>query len=529
MRLFGNLAQLFIFRGGTAGPQAAAIERRLSFARYDSAMKRREFLKTTAGAATVPLFAAPRTRQPNVLFIAADEWRAQSTGYNGDLNATTPVLDRLAKESVSFQNAVSGCPVCCPARASIMTGQYPLRNGVFINDVELKPNAPTLAEVFAKAGYATGYIGKWHLYGSPDGNYGRRLSPVPPDKRFGFDYWKACECSHDYNHSMYYEGNDTSPKFWPGYDAFSQTDDACQFIESHAKSTNPFFLFLSLGPPHFPYQSAPQQYRALYEKRVLRLRPNVPPEKRAEAETILRGYYAHMAAIDECFERLLAMLDRLHIAEDTIVVFTSDHGDMMLSQGLSTKLYPWDESVRIPFLLRYPRQFGSAGRRVKAALNLPDVMPTLLSLAALKVPDAVQGRDLSRVAKGKKADDPESTAFLNLPVPITEARRYGFAEYRGLRSARYTYVRSIQGPWLLYDNRHDPYQMRNLCNQPAAAAVQGLLDRQLSARLRELKDDFLPAKEYLQRIGAAHYREVNVPVGHTQSPWSDWKSTLPSE
>lgn len=489
-------------------------------------MKRRDFLKTAARTAAAPLFAAPRGRQPNLLFIIADEWRAQATGYNGDPNVTTPALDKLAKESLTFDNATSNCPVCCPARASIMTGQYPLTNGVFINDVELKPNAPTLGEVFAKAGYRTGYIGKWHLYGSPDGKYGRRLVPVPADKRLGFDYWKACECSHDYNHSLYYEGNDPTPRYWPGYDAFAQTEDACRFIESHAKASDPFFLFLSWGPPHFPYQTAPEKYRALYEKRRLQLRPNVPPEKREEADKILRGYYAHMAALDDCLARLLTTLQRLNIAEDTIVVFTSDHGDMMLSQALTTKLYPWDESVRIPFLLRYPRQFGHAGCRAKTPLNMPDIMPTLLQLARLKAPDAVQGADLSLVARGIQNDDANTAAFLNLPVPITEARRYGIAEYRGLRNGRYTYVRSIHGPWLLYDNQEDPYQMHNLCNQKASIAIQASMERDLKARLHLLKDEFLPAKNYVQRAGLGHYREVNIPIGHVKSPWGDWESTL---
>jgi arylsulfatase A-like enzyme len=486
------------------------------------AMKRRDFLKV----APTPLFAATGKRRPNVLLVIADEWRAQSTRFNGDLNVRTPALDRLAKESLCFDNATSGCPVCCPARASIMTGQYPLKNGVFINDVELKPNAPTLAETFAQAGYRTGFIGKWHLYGSPDGNYGRRLAPVPADKRLGFDYWKACECTHEYNHSLYYEGNDPTPRYWPGYDAFSQTDDACAFIDAHAQADDPFFLFLSLGPPHFPYPTAPEKYRAMYEKQKLTLRPNVPAEKQAEAETILRGYYAHMAAVDECIARLLATLDRRTLSEDTIVVFTSDHGDMMLSQGLTTKLYPWDESVRIPFLLRYPRQFAHRGRRIKTPLNMPDIMPTLLSLAGLKSPEAVQGRDLSPVAKGSRPDDPAATAFLSLPVPITEARRYGFAEYRGLRNDEYTYVRSIRGPWLLYNNRQDPYQMHNLCNQPATAGLQTKFERLLDERLRELHDEFLPASEYVRRANVGHYREVNVAVGHTKSPWGDWESTL---
>ena len=190
-----------------------------------------------------------------------------STGYNGDPNVRTPVLDRLASQSVSFDTAVSSCPVCCPYRASLLTGQYPLTNGVFINDVELKPNGATLGEAFAKAGYRTGYIGKWHLYGSPDGQNGRRLAYIPPEKRFGFDYWKACECTHEYNQSLYYEGNDPTPKYWPGYDAIAQTDDACGFIERQAKTSDPFFLLLSLGPPHFPLSTAPEKYRARFKDR----------------------------------------------------------------------------------------------------------------------------------------------------------------------------------------------------------------------------------------------------------------------
>ena len=203
---------------------------------------RRHLLRLAAGAASSAALLGQATRRPNVLYILADEWRAQATGYNGDPNVRTPVLDRLRTECVSFDTAVSGTPVCCPHRASLMTGQYPLRNGVFINDVELKPNGATLGEAFAAAGYRTGYIGKWHLYGSPKGLYERRLAYIPPEKRFGFDYWKACECTHDYNKSLYYEGNDTTPKYWTGYDAFAQTDDACAFVERQAEPATRFFL-----------------------------------------------------------------------------------------------------------------------------------------------------------------------------------------------------------------------------------------------------------------------------------------------
>ena len=171
--------------------------------------------------------------------------------------------------------------------------------------------------------------------------------------------------------------DDPAPKYWPGYDAIAQTEDACRFIERRS-AAGPFLLVLSLGPPHFPYATAPERYREMYAGRELRLRRNVPDGQRTQAAEILRGYYAHMSALDDCFGRLLRTLDRAGAAEDTIVVFTSDHGDMMLSQGLTTKLYPWDESIRVPFLLRYPRTFGRKRRRIQTPLNSPDIMPTLL-------------------------------------------------------------------------------------------------------------------------------------------------------
>lgn len=475
-------------------------------------VRRRDFLKLVA-----PALLGQAVRRPNVVFVLADEWRAQSTGYGGDRNVRTPVLDRLEAESVDFENAVSGCPVCCPYRASLMTGQYPLTHGVFINDVELKPRGPTLGETFQKAGYRTGFIGKWHIYGSPDGNYGRRLAYIPPEKRFGFEYWKACECTHEYNHSLYYEGNDRSPKYWPGYDAIAQTEDACRFIGD--RRADPFFLVLSLGPPHFPYATAPEKYQATYQDREIELRQNVPADKQREAIESLRGYYAHMTAIDDCMGRILATLDRTGIAEDTVFVFTSDHGDMMLSQGLTTKLYPWDESIRVPLLMRYPRKLGRKGRRVRAPINSPDLMPTLLGFCGLAIPESVEGKDYSGL------EERETSAFINLPVPITEARRYGFAEYRGLRNARYTYVRSIHGPWLLYDNERDPFQMHNLCNR-GERDLQRRLDRELNSILRQRKDKFLPAADYVKQAGLGHYREVNVPAGRHPSPWGDWDSTL---
>jgi arylsulfatase A-like enzyme len=500
-------------------------------------VQRREFIKQSAAtfaAASMPRSASLHQavarvwRKPNVVFVLCDQWRGQALGYAGDINAHTPTLDRLARESINFTQAISSLPLCCPGRASLMTGQYPLTNGVFINDVPLQPKAVTLGEAFKRAGYRTGYIGKWHLFGSPDGHYGRRAAYIPPDHRFGFDYWKANECEHDYNHSRYYAGNDETPRYWPGYDAIAETEDACRFIQANAKAPEPFFLFLSMGPPHFPYNTAPEQYRGLYSSRELQSRSNIPSEKVKDATNNLRGYYSHIAALDDCIKQVVATLDRVSLAEDTILVFASDHGDMLESQGLFGKLFPWDESVRIPFLLRYPRKLGSGGKVLEAPLNIPDIMPTLLGLCEIPLPEGLQGTDYSKLISGQNAADLPRSAFINNPVSTFQLRQCGFDSYRGVRTKQYTYIRSIHGPWLLYDNIKDPFQMHNLCGEPDpdVGAIQIELDQEIDFWLTRLGDRFLPGEEYLRQAGLDYYFETKTPIGYYSSPWGDWGPTM---
>ena len=167
----------------------------------------------------------------------------EAFGFAGDPNARTPALDRLSHESLRLTTCVSTCPVCSPCRASIMTGEYPTTSGVFLNDVCLSRDATSLAEVFKQAGYQTGFIGKWHLDGHG------RTSFIPPERRQGFDFWRACECTHDYLHSAYFADTDRK-LFWQGYDAAAQTTAAQEYIQAHRQ--RPFLLFLSWGPPHKP-------------------------------------------------------------------------------------------------------------------------------------------------------------------------------------------------------------------------------------------------------------------------------------
>ena len=439
--------------------------------------------------------AAEPAHRPNVLYLVADQWRAAATGYAGDPNVKTPHLDNLAAQSVNFTRAVSGCPVCSPHRASLMTGQFPLTNGVFMNDVHLRDDATCLAEVFLAAGYDTGLIGKWHLDGRGRSNY------IPPESRQGFDYWKVLECTHDYNHSFYYAGNDPTKLTWPGYDAIAQTQDAIQYIKGHTHGDKPFLLFVSWGPPHNPYQTAPQNYRAIYEPDKIELRPNVPEKLHKKAQQDLAGYYAHCTALDDCVGVLLKTLDETGLAGNTIVVFSSDHGAMLGSQGQDRKQRPWDESIRVPLLVRYPRDLGNTGRRLDAPINTPDLMPTLLALADLKCPDTVEGLDYSNYIRTGK-NPPKDFALISCPAPFGEwSRSNGGREFRGVRTERFTYVRDLNGPWLLYDNQTDPFQQHNQVKAPDAADDQKKLDLLLKRTLHDHHDEFLPADKYIARWG----------------------------
>jgi len=208
---------------------------------------------------------------------------------------------------------------------------------------------------------------------------------------------------------------------------------------------------------------------------------------------------------------MVRALEELGLDEDTVLVVTSDHGDMLGSQGCSNKQVPWDESVRVPFLLRYPKVLGRAARIIETPIDAPDIMPTLLGLCGVAVPETVEGLDFSGAIHG--GEDPgDGAALLACYSPYGQwTRDRGGKEYRGVRSARYTFVRDLAGPWLLYDNSADPYQLENLVNRPEHAALQDELDAALSRKLRATGDDFLPGDEYVRRWGYITDEKGTVP------------------
>jgi arylsulfatase A-like enzyme len=433
--------------------------------------------------------------RPNVLFVIADQWRASAFGYAGDPNVKTPHLDWLANRSVNFVNAIAGMPVCCPTRASLMTGQRPLTTGIFLNDAPISTNAVSIAQALRAAGYDTGYVGKWHLNG------GIRTNFIPPERRLGFDYWKAHECTHDYNHSHYYSGSETQPRLWEGYDAIAQTHDVEQYLRDHATSPKPFLLFLAWGPPHNPYQNAPAKYRAMYRPNDIKLRPNVPLNQRTTWQTNLAGYYANCTALDDCLGELVETLKKNGLDKNTLLIFTSDHGDMLGSHGGYDKQQPYDEANHIPLLMHWPAGFGRKPRKLAAMINSEDMMPTILGLCGVSIPGTVEGLDFSGYIHGG-ANPSDGVALLSCVSPFgTWSRSQGGKEYRGIRTPRYTYARDLQGPWLLFDFEKDPCQLTNLVADPEFADLKTSLEAKLNQKLTATHDRFLPGQDYLRAWG----------------------------
>ncbi len=445
-------------------------------------MDRRTFLQTAAAglAASRAHAEAPQggRRPPNVLLILPDEWRAQALGCMGNADVHTPNLDRLAGQGTLFRHTLANTPVCCPARANILTGTYTSHNGMVANDLRLRESARTMADSFAAAGYRTGYVGKWHLDGGP-----RLPGFVPPGpRRHGFQFWAANECNHNYFYNWYFRDENVpivtdkyEPEFW--------TDLAIEFL--YENQQRPFFLMLAPGAPHDPYM-APQKYLDLYDAEKLTMRPNWVEGTRGASRRDVAAYYAAITAIDDQTGRLLKVLRELDLEQNTIVLFSSDHGNMLGSHGKILKRKPWEESIRVPGILRYPGTVPR-GRTTDATFTHVDFAPTLLSLCGLTVPGEMQGTDLSAVAKGESEAAPGS-AYFQIFGPF----HAGGVEraWRGVRTERYMYARWESGPWLLYDLKNDPYEKTNLADDPASRGVLEDMDAKLSAWMKRVGDSW---------------------------------------
>jgi arylsulfatase A-like enzyme len=425
-------------------------------------------------AATVELAnAQTQPARPNIVLIIPDQLRAQALGCMGNPDAKTPHVDRLASEGVLFRQTFANTPVCCPARAILLTGKYPHKNGMVANDLRLRESEVTLAKLLREQGYQTGFIGKWHLDG---GKRDPGFVPLGP-RRQGFDFWAACECRHDHFNPLWFRDTPEpvkSAKFEPE----ALTDVAVEFLRANRQK--PFFLVLSMGPPHDPY-GAPAEYRKLYEADKLAMRKNWQAGVTGAGREQIAAYYAAITAIDDQIGRLLRTIKDLEIDQNTLVLFTSDHGDMLGSQGRRLKRKPWEESIRVPGIVRWPAG-AKAGRKVDALFSHVDFAPTLLSLCGLKASKEMQGSDLSAVIRGKSDKGPDS-AFFQIFVPF--AGDGTPHPWRGVRTARHMYARTEKEPWVLYDLEKDPGELTNLAADPASEAIR----KELEARLTKWMSD----------------------------------------
>jgi arylsulfatase A-like enzyme len=435
-------------------------------------LTRREFLHAAAGAGVAAAtslygsrfaFAAGK-KPPNLLFVFSDQHRALSVGCYGDPAVRTPNMDKLAAQGVRMTSAISNTPVCIPYRASLMTGRNAPHTGVTNNGRlrAFRPDAArTLGATFATAGYRCGYIGKWHL-----GNV--QIDPGP--RRLGFnDYWAAAINNHNYYKWRYCTGKDKVVKGEGFYRPQMEADLAIDWIQQ--QKNRPFCLFLSWGPPHSPFR-APKTYHDHY----LDMKPrfNVPENKTASVLKNHRHYNGLIEGLDVELGRLMAALDKLGLADDTILVYTSDHGEMMGTYGWYKKRRPHQESLEVPFLLRYPGVV-KPGTVSDAILSAHDVFPSVVALAGLPAPEGLDGRDLSAVLRGEAEANTREHDYLTL-----RSDRSYVPDWQGVRTRRYVYARSKEGPWVLFDHREDPDEKHNLAKEDTKLA------KDLDALTREL-------------------------------------------
>jgi arylsulfatase A-like enzyme len=436
-------------------------------------MDRREFIGSVAGAlvagSATANASAQKTRQPNIIYAFSDEHRWHSQSFTELPEVKTPNMAKLAQQGFEFTHCISNYPVCSPYRAMLQTGRWPFHTGIIDNNLPLRQDEWTIGKAFKQAGYRTALIGKWHMVG-------QHVEP------FGYDHsliWEGTNIHWD--KSKYYPANG-EPQQPKGYNATLMTDQALDFIRE--SKDNPFFLMISWNPPHSNFLDPPKEKLALYpEEKSLSKRPNyqASTEKKSDKEPVLgkndwsvyQGYHAHISAIDDELGRLMAELEKLGLAEDTILIYTSDHGSMMGSHGLSGKRQPFEESIRVPFTIRWPGKID-AGKRNDALFGTIDIVPTLCALAGVPANAECAGQDFSPHCFGKTGPEPDVQFIMHIAKEnASGGKEHPAPLFRGARTKTHTLAILQKGGGYLYDNSADPYQQHNLFDAPESEKLKG--------------------------------------------------------
>lgn len=471
-------------------------------------------------------------QKPNIIYVFPDQFRNQAmafwnepefaahVGWEAD-PVQTPRLDAFAHESVVLSRAMSNCPLSSPYRGIFLSGMYPERNGITLNcnaerpESSLREDAVCISDVLKAQGYSCGYIGKLHAdHPTPNdpanpGHYVSDRRPewdayTPAERRHGFDFWYSYGTFDEHKNPHYWDtdGVRHDPHVWS---VGHETDKAIEFLRNRngeRKKNAPFFLTIAYNPPHSPYESLEdcmEEDYNLYKDmgyKQLYVRPN--------ADTTIwkagaaRYYFANVTGVDREFGRLLDELERLGLDDNTIVVFTSDHGETMCSQGTDDpKNSIYTESFNVPFMIRYPDKIRP--RVDSTLLSTIDIMPTLLSMAGLeaKIPESAEGRDLSPVLleNGKDCDIPDCALYIrNVNGPKDEDGnvRGFFPVARGIKTDRYTFEVAIKkngslASVTIYDDINDPYQLSCIDYRKEPELFSTLMNM-LKAKLQEADD-----------------------------------------
>jgi len=428
-------------------------------------------------------------KHPNIIVFFTDQQRGDTLGANGSPLGLTPILDQLAGHGTNASSAITPQPVCGPARSCLQTGQYANQTGVWRNGIGLDRGARTLAHCFRDHGYATGYIGKWHLAGadSPGGH-----GPVPADRRGGYESWLAAEAlellSGPYSTTLWNENDE--PVHLPGYRVDAMTDAAIRHLSStREEDDRPQFLFLSYLEPH--HQNTNDSYPApRFGKNAFQGTP-LPPDLQKLGGTSPQhwaGYCGMIKRLDEAYGRLVEAVDSLQFDRETIFCFFSDHGCHFKTRNAEYKRSCHESSVHVP-LVFHGGPFDGGGT-IRQPVSLVDVPPTLLEAAGIPVPDSMSGESLLPLVAGQR-EDPEAAAFVQFGEGIA---RVG----RALRTKRWKYAISVpedapneESPpryveTHLYDLEADPYELDNLVESEAHASVREALRTRLSAKMKEV-------------------------------------------
>ncbi len=439
----------------------------------------------------------------NMIWVLTDQQPAHMLGCNGNPNLSTPNLDRFANSGINCNSAVSGYPLCCPFRGSMLTSRYP-HKCVPGHEYRMDPQFPTVATAFKNHNYHTAYFGKWHVDGFHEKKGRAAMHIVPPKRRGGFDKWVGYENNNSQFDCWVHggEGEDEFHYRLPGYETDCLTDLLIEYIKGKNADKQNFFAVLSVQPPHNPY-IAPAEYMRRHRAAEIKTRQNVPDVKGVidKARTDLAGAYAMVENMDWNFGRIISALEETGLLEDTNIIYFSDHGDMHGSHGQFKKTAPWEEAIRIPFIIGGGKSYyGTSSANRDIVINHVDIAPTSLGLCGLPVPNYMEGFDYSQIRFQRPYDDsklfPES-AFIQSIMPTAHGHSIDQSWRCIVTRDKWKYVAIPYQHWLMYNLNDDPYEQVNLAFNKGYRGMRIKLFDQLAAWIEKTGDEFpLPGIDY---------------------------------